>query len=216
MDITRDNLLSLIQSGMKRASLGIAGLEKKAGVPKDTVRDFLRGKTQILRADKLQKLLRVIEPEHKIIITGYVGAGTEIFPLDDGDKTDCPPSVAPSDVLAVRIRGDAMYPVFHDGWIIYYSEKRDLHIPHLRGGLQVPYNKSGKKSKTAESADAHDPLAKFFGKPCIVRLNDGRTMLRTLKRGQAAGRYNLISYNTDDIEDAALMWAAKIVFIKTE
>jgi predicted XRE-type DNA-binding protein len=63
MEITRDNLLKLVRSGLERNSLSVVALEKEAGIPKDSVRDFLRGKTYIMRADKLQKVLKVIEPD---------------------------------------------------------------------------------------------------------------------------------------------------------
>jgi hypothetical protein len=48
-----------------------------------------------------------------------------------------------------------------------------------------------------------------------MKLADGRMYLRTLRRGSQAGRYNLIGYNSAEIKDAELSWAAKIVFIKT-
>jgi predicted XRE-type DNA-binding protein len=57
---TRDNLLHIIQAGMTRKSLNISELERQSGVNKDTVRDFLRDKSQVLRADKLQKILHAL------------------------------------------------------------------------------------------------------------------------------------------------------------
>jgi predicted XRE-type DNA-binding protein len=222
MDITRDNLLALIQNGIKRKALSISALEKNSGVPKDTIRDFLRGKTQILRADKLQKILRILEPSKKVPVVGYVSAAAEIFSIDDHahgaglDEVDCPPGVDAAHVVAVRVRGDSMFPVFHDGWIVYYSERRDIIIPPIRGGWQVPYNKTAKKTASKQASEVSDLLSDFFGKPCVVKLKDGRMMLKTLKRGDNPGYYNLISYNADDIKNAELEWAAKIIFIKTD
>jgi predicted transcriptional regulator len=63
MDFSRENLLELIRSRMQEQSLTVAGLEREAGIPKDSLRDFFRGKTYILRADKLQKLFSVIAPD---------------------------------------------------------------------------------------------------------------------------------------------------------
>jgi hypothetical protein len=41
-------------------------LERQAGIPKDSIRDFFRGKTYIMRADKLQKVSAVIDPDLKL------------------------------------------------------------------------------------------------------------------------------------------------------
>jgi transcriptional regulator with XRE-family HTH domain len=66
MQVTRDNLLGLLRSRMQEQSLSVAGLERKAGISRDSLRDFFRGKTYIPRADKLQTVLRVIAPEIRL------------------------------------------------------------------------------------------------------------------------------------------------------
>jgi len=63
--ITRESLLHFIRTGLEKHSLGVKALEDEAGVSRDSVRDFLRGKTYIMRADKLQKVLRVLNPDLK-------------------------------------------------------------------------------------------------------------------------------------------------------
>ncbi|HEU5046250.1 MAG TPA: helix-turn-helix domain-containing protein [Rickettsiales bacterium] len=206
MEITRENLLALIKNGLAQNKLSISALERQAGVPKDTVRDFLRGKTQVLRADKLQKIMRVLQPEEKIHISGEAGRDAEIFPISPSASgaLECPPGFSPSDVAAVRVTSDAMLPVFHEGWIIYYSSKAGSSTTEPVEGWQVPYNKTGT-----------GPYSEFLGKPCVVKLTDGRVFLRTLKAGSEPGRYNLIAYNASDITNVEVAWAAKIVFIKT-
>ncbi len=213
MEINRDNLLTLINSGIERDNLGITSLEKQAGVPKDTVRDFLRGKTQILRADKLQKILRILEPGHKVRISGYVGDGAEITAVNTSDKNtkdevDCPPGFDPSDVVAVRVRGDAMLPVFHNGWVIYYSHRNDIRIPAISGGWQVPYTKATKARQ--------ESFAEFVGRPCVIGLANGRVLLGTLKRSATSESYSITNHNGSDIRNIRPEWAARIVFIKTE
>lgn len=66
MELTRDNLLKLIRSGLEKHSLTVVALERQAGIPKDSIRDCFRGKTYIMRADKLQKVLAVIDPDFKL------------------------------------------------------------------------------------------------------------------------------------------------------
>lgn len=206
MEHNRENLLELIRSGLERQQLSIAALERHAGVAKDTIRDFLRGKTQVLRADKLQKILRILKPDDKILITGKVGKDSEIFQVapDLATAQDCPPGFSSSDITAVRISGDAMLPVFHDGWIIYYSTVYGNNEGKPEG-WHVPYN----RPVTGEA------FSEVLGKPCVVKLADGRLFLRTLKQGSRSGYYNLVSYNAPEIHDAEIAWAAKIVFIKT-
>lgn len=65
LDFTRENLVPLIQGWMDANNSGPSELERQAGVGKDCVRDFLRGKVHIPRADKLQKILRVVAPDEK-------------------------------------------------------------------------------------------------------------------------------------------------------
>lgn len=64
--ITREDLLSFIKKQMEERELSISALEKLAGVSKDSIRDFQRGKTYILRADKYQKIMAVLAPDSKI------------------------------------------------------------------------------------------------------------------------------------------------------
>jgi len=211
MEINRENLLTLIKNGIKREALSMSGLERQANVPRDTIRDFMRGKTQVLRADKLQKILRILEPQGKVQVTGIVGTGAIITPADTSkdikDEVDCPPGFNPSDVVAVRIKGNAMLPVFHDGWVVYYSRNTDLKLPAISGGWQVPY--------TAARKTRSQPFAELLNKPCVIGFSDGKTMLGTLKRSTKGG-YDLINHNAADVRNIKPKWAAKIIFIKTE
>ena len=158
----------------------------------------------------------IAEPQKikMIPIKGIAGAGGEIFCDGDDDggygEVECPIFFTSNynDIVAVQVRGDSMFPVFQDGWVVYYTERRDLELPTilLQGG-QVPYNPKG-------SID--DPLGDFINKPCIVKLRNGRTMLKTLKKGSEKGLYNLVSYNSPDMENMEVEWAAKIVFVKMD
>jgi len=62
-EVSREYLLELIRTRLQERSLSIVELENRAAVSRDCVRDFLRGKTYMLRGDKLQKVLAVIAPE---------------------------------------------------------------------------------------------------------------------------------------------------------
>ena len=60
MEITRQTLLDLIDSARAEKNLTMKALERLADVPADSLRDFYRGKVSVLRADKLQKILKAL------------------------------------------------------------------------------------------------------------------------------------------------------------
>lgn len=85
-------------------------------------------------------------------LVGYVGAGAEIFPIDDGgalDDVDPPPGCGP-DAVAVSVRGDSMYPRYMEGDLLIY----DQHT-------------------TLEAANGHE---------CVVALPDGRKYVKIVRK----------------------------------
>lgn len=54
----------------------------------------------------------------------------------------------------------------------------------------------------------------MVGRRCIVRLEDERVLVKSLRRGSERGLYTLVSLNAPDIEDVAVVWAAPIDWIK--
>lgn len=73
-----------------------------------------------------------------IPIVGYVGAGAEVFSIDDHakggglDEIKSPWSELGPDAVAVRVRGNSMAPALHDKDIIIYDEKH-TDFRHLVG-----------------------------------------------------------------------------------
>lgn len=87
----------------------------------------------------------------QVPIVGYVGAGSEVYPFDDGgqlDEIDAPPGVSRR-CVAVRVRGDSMFPRYMDGDVLVY--------------------------------DAHEQLAIADGEECVVALLDGRRLVKRLR-----------------------------------
>lgn len=115
---------------------------------------------------------------------GYVGAGSEIVPIDDHaqgaglEEVELPPNV-PSDSALVIVRGDSMYPRYFDNEYLFYRE--------YEGNL-----------------------ADLIGKECVVQLEDGRTFVKVLKRGQG-GLFNLESFNAPTIENQAVRRAGPVI-----
>lgn len=126
-----------------------------------------------------------------IPLVGYVGAGHQIHPMDDFalgaglDIVDSPPTYGePAPAVAVEVRGDSMFPVYREGDQIYYSRERDFQIEEM------------------------------INRESVVQLADGRTLLKTIRRGPTPGRYSLDSYNASPIEDVEIRWAAPIIWIR--
>ena len=207
---TRQTLLSALFRCMDTKGISLRELSRQIGVTYDSLKDFKWGRTQMLRGDNLQKVVVYLGESYQplIPIVGIVGAGGEVRPVDDHavgaaiEEVECPPGVDPSTAVALRIRGDSMHPVFQDGWVVYYSERTEIATPPT-------------DALTAfKAVVASDPLERFYGKHCVVKLEDDRVLLKILKQGRNTGRYNLTSYNAPDLENVAVRWAARIIFVK--
>lgn len=178
----------------------------KAGGSPDLIRGLLRGRQRNFRGDNLSKLAEVLgvsanwlltgddvgspsAPTRLVPVVGYVGAGAEIFSIDDHEKgggldeVEVPiPGMSLSSV-AVRVRGASMEPAYYNGDLIFYDRNDNGDLMHL------------------------------IGKECVVSLKDGRKFIKTLKR-RSNGDWFLHSYNAEPILDIVIDWAAKVKVIQ--
>jgi transcriptional regulator with XRE-family HTH domain len=119
-----------------------------------------------------------------IPVVGYVGAGASIFPIDDESQEGFAsierPPFITGEAIAVEVRGDSLVPVAEDGWKLIY---------------------------TGEPAVIEEEVV---NKLCVVALEDGRVLVKRLVRGSAPQRYHLLSTNAPMIEDAEVVWAARV------
>lgn len=74
----------------------------------------------------------------------------------------------------------------------------DSMMPELQDGDLVLYR-----------GVPQDP-ATLIGRRCIVRLEDGRVLVKRLRRGAELGTYDLESTNAAPIEAARLVWCARV------
>lgn len=91
-------------------------------------------------------------------LMGYVGAGAKIKPdigemPPDGLGVVAVPFPMPADMVAFRVRGDLMLPVYREGHIIIVRRK------------QIK------------------PLEAFYGEEAVVQTSDGRRFIKTIMRG---------------------------------
>ena len=129
-------------------------------------------------------------PPDVVSVVGYVGAGQQIFALDDHalgaslEEVEAPEGVGKDTMVAVRVRGESMHPL-RDGWLLFY--RRDQHgVPEA-----------------------------CLNRLCIVKVaDDGPILVKELHRGYRAGHFVLSSWNAPPLEDVRLDWAAPVLSIR--
>lgn len=142
--------------------------------------------------DELEKIATVLNKNTlelfeipAVRLVGEVGAGGHITSFDCHDDPEGPTvegrADLPKNAVAVRVSGDSMYPRYFDGEIIYYADKTPI-----------------------------DELL-MTKKDCAVQLANGDFMVKILRPGSEPGKYNLESWNSATIENAEVLWAAKIL-----
>lgn len=124
-------------------------------------------------------------PGGTIPVVGFVGAGSVVLPYDDfarGDGWDHVerPPFVKGQVVAVEVRGDSLLPVAEDGWRLVYAGEQTLEESEI------------------------------INKLCVVKLADGRMLVKRVMRGSKPGRYHLLSTNAPMIENAEVEWASQV------
>jgi transcriptional regulator with XRE-family HTH domain len=121
-------------------------------------------------------------------IVGYIGAGAQIFPYDDhaqGEGFGMVPKPP-------HFVGDCVAVAIRgnsmrplkEGWLVFYRRDSD-GVPD-----------------------------ECLNELCVVKIADGPTLVKDLRRGRKPGRYRLDSWNADPMEDVVLEWAALVIDIR--
>ena len=142
--------LSVAQASVSR---WFAGADPR-GEHRDKITEIynaITGKSEITR--NTESLSKSYVP-----LMGYVGAGAKIEPdfgemSPDGLGVVEIPFSMPADMVAFRVRGDLMLPVYREGHII------------------IVYRNQTK------------PLEAFYGEEAVVQTSDGRRFIKTIMRG---------------------------------
>lgn len=172
--------VGLSKSALSRIEIGpeLGGTELKAG--------HLPRIAAALGVSEDQLLASSADDRPTVPVKGYVGAGAQVFPIDDLPanqglrEVECPRGLDPRVTVAVQVIGDSMLPI-QDQWVLFYS----------RGTPAAPSD--------------------VVGHLCVVKIaGDGPTLVKLVRRGYTAGRFNLISTNASPIEDVPLEWAARV------
>lgn len=180
----------------KKAGLTTQGLADLVGTSNQQIGYLERGERSLTQKwmDRISAALGVapadLLPPKTVQVVGYAGAGAVVYGMDDHAKgtgmfeISAPPQGATPTMVALVIRGDSMSPAYDDGDVVYYDE-------------------------TASGPD----LVHLVGKKCVVRLADGSTFLKRLRR-DGGGSYWLESFNGDPILNPQIEWAAVVLFTK--
>lgn len=173
----------------KRRGDGV-NLSRLLGIDETAVGLIFKGKRAI-KADELPKIAQYYGISgysgslKKVRIDGIVGAGSEVFPIDDGlDDVEAPPGVS-DHARALLVKGDSMIPAYYDGDVVIYDNP-------------LPW------------ADA----SRYAGEECVVATNDGRRALKVLIPTKDVRLWTLHSYNAEPWVDVLLDWAAPVVWAK--
>lgn len=197
-DMPDNRLQQWLLLGMNKPGKSNTELARRLGIPQPRVAEMKSGK-RLIKTTELSIIADYIgEPvpveilpqdtKQLVPVVGYVGAGFEIFTIDDHTKgaglefIEAPPGGIGKSTVAVIVRGDSMIPVLENGDTIFYDNVSEGDFSHL------------------------------IGKNCVIRLRDGRTFVKKLQ--YSGGQYWLHSHNADPIMSPDIEWAAKVLWVK--
>lgn len=193
-----DTLGKRVKFARERAKKSLEAVAEDIGIRYQSIQDIEKGDSR--RTVHLLKLARSlgVRPEWlesgdepmdaedgvMVPIVGDVGAGQMVIPFDDyplGQGFDLVPAPPGEASGCVAARiRGESQYPLQDGWLIFY--RRDIE--------GVP--------------------AEAIGKLCVVKISDGRMMLKYVRRGSKKNRWNLQSWNAEPMEDVMLEWASKV------
>lgn len=123
--------------------------------------------------------------ESEVLVVGYVGAGGEVVFVDDHEKGAGLYTVPPlpgmtSGMIGLEVRGQSMWPLYRDGTVLFIRRETEGLDDGALGDLAV------------------------------VRLADGRTLVKELRPSTSPARFDLMSLNAPPIEGVEILWATPV------
>jgi transcriptional regulator with XRE-family HTH domain len=122
----------------------------------------------------------VIATRKTVPVVGYVAAGSTAHFYDDGGQEPVPMPPGGNDNTVAVEARGDSLGEFFNQWLVYYD---DIHDP---------------------------PTLSMIGHLCVMRLIDGRTVVKKLMRGTRPGLYRLDSQTESPLEDQEIIWAARV------
>lgn len=201
-----DIFINRLEEEMRKQGFNYKSLSRSAGLGETNVRDIITRRSLNPRRDTLQKIAAVlgkplahflgedytqtvrvvgeITPDKKLAARAALLV-SEHTPPETIERVETPPELGHRDLVALRVKGNALYPFMPDGTLVYYSE-----------------------------TTTQPPFGEYIDTLCIIQIENGVAVLRKLKYGEQFDTYNLEDFYGDKIENAQVEWCAKIKFIK--
>jgi phage repressor protein C with HTH and peptisase S24 domain len=189
-EVTDINAIRIaLRREMERRGIKAKKLAKAAGLGETAVRDILE-KVDDPRIGTLIKIADALDiPASSLFgsqvpVLGKIGAGGSILfeEADEPELVDRPPGAA-GKLMALRVTGDSMMPVYRDGDIIYVNRDHEGVLPQ------------------------------YIDEECAVHTVEGGTFLKILSAGTESNRYTLRSFNAGDMPNAEVVWATPVLFV---
>lgn len=145
-------------------------------------------KTGILDAARLAGVLYdglTTEPV-EIRVVGNIQGGLTVSLFSPADIAEIAPMVdgATNKTVALVVKDGANYPLLRENWLVYYSDS------------ETP------------------PTDAIVGELCVVKLADGRILIRDLLRGSQPGTWTLTALNSPHLVDQDVVWAQTVLDIR--
>jgi DNA-binding XRE family transcriptional regulator len=124
---------------------------------------------------------RIVSPTRTVPLVGYVGAGAATTFFANDQPLD--EVHAPDDATDTTVAVEIRgesLGSFFDRWLVFYDDVRRPVTTDLIGRL------------------------------CVVGLDDGRILIKLVKKSRARGLFHLISQTEPPILDVSIEWAAKV------
>lgn len=169
-------------------------LADRVGVAKGFISEIIAGKkrpsfeTQMAIAEALDvDVGALFSTRRPIAVAGRVGAGSSVELVDAFAKGEglyhiaCPDDLPAHGIVAVEVAGDSMLPLIHSGDVLLFTR-------HFLG------------------IDSE-----ALGRVAICQAEDGRAMVKQLRKGRDPGTFDLFSLNTATNHPeygVRLVWAA--------
>ena len=188
---------ALDKKGMSQSELA-----RRIGVKPQSIQAIVSGKAKT--SGRIAKIARVLglnahwladnegkpwasQERPRVKAVGYIGAGDQVFPIDDHmrgaglTEVPCPPDLDPHSVVAAIVRGNSMFPL-EDGWLVFWGPR------------------------------AGPPEA--VGHTCAVQVaDDGPLLIKGVRQAPKRGRYNLVSSNAPMLENVKVEWTSRILSV---
>jgi transcriptional regulator with XRE-family HTH domain len=184
---------------MRVGELRQTDLAKRLKVTQPTVSRWLKGaKPEVDQHQRIiteARRLGVLEEEQPIDIdepeappgrtarvVGYVGAGAEahFYAVSQGDLDEVPAPDGSTEATVAVEIRGDSLGLMFDRWLVFYDQVRSPVTPDQIGRL------------------------------CVVGLPDDRVLVKRLRNSSKKGLYRLLSEREQPIEDAAVVWAARV------